>query len=108
MCCARQQQPSVLRQQYSNAHVKHHADDVVGDGDKGTGGNGRVYLQLLQRHGHQGTEYGGKHHHCKQADGNGVSHRCRRAKADEVIDVDQERDDSGVDGIGLVTGAYGE
>ena len=33
-----------LRQKNGNSHVKHHADDVIGDGNKRAGCNGWVYF----------------------------------------------------------------
>ena len=55
-----------LRKKHCYTHIKHHADDVVSDGDEGTGGDGRVYLQFLQSHRNQCAEDGGKHHDSKK------------------------------------------
>ena len=87
-----------LRKQHGDAHIKHHADDVVGDRDKRAGGNGGVYFQLFQRHGNQRAEDGCEHHHGKEADGYRIGDCGRRAEAHEVVDVYQQRDDGGIDG----------
>ena len=87
-----------LRKQHGDAHIKHHADDVVGDRDKRAGGNGGVYFQLFQRHGNQRAEDGCEHHHGKEADGYRIGDCGRRAEAHEVVDVHQQRDDGGIDG----------
>lgn len=33
-----------LRKRCCDAHIDHHADDVIGDGDEGAGCDGRIYF----------------------------------------------------------------
>lgn len=55
-------QPLLGREHIAYAHVDEHAYDVVGNGDKGACGNGRVYLEPLEGEGHESTEYRGEYH----------------------------------------------
>lgn len=86
-----------LRQQYGNTHIEHHTYDIVGNRNKRAGGNGRVYLQFLQRHGHQCPEDGGKHDDGEETDGNGISDRGRGSETDKIINIYQQRNDGGID-----------
>ena len=55
-------------EQYRDTHVHQHADDVIGNGDKGTGSYGGVDLQFLQRHRNESSENGRKHDNGEEAD----------------------------------------
>ncbi len=80
-----------------DAHVDEHTDDVVGDGDKGTGSNGRVYLEFLQRHGYKGAEEGGKHHHAEEREAHRVGGGRPYTIAPPVVAKYGERYDGGIE-----------
>ena len=86
-----------LRKQYGNTHIKHHTDDVVGDGDKRTGSDSRINFQLLQRHRNQGAEDGGKHHNGKKTQRYRIGYRSCCAETDEIIDIYQHGNNGGID-----------
>ena len=86
-----------LRKQYRDSHIEHHTDDVVGNGDERTGGNGGVYLQFFQRHRDQCAEDGCEHHDGKKAERYGIGYGGLGSETDEIVDIYQERNDGGID-----------
>ena len=81
-----------------NRHVNHHADDVVGDGDEGAGGEGRVDFETFEGQGDKRTEHRGEHHdreqrqrHCDCRD------LMPRSETEEIIGEHQQRYYAAVD-----------
>ena len=49
-----------------DAHVDEHTYNVVGDGDEGACGKGRVNLESLEHERDDGAEHRGKHHDAEE------------------------------------------
>lgn len=57
-----------LTESGTDKHIDHHTDDVVRNGDKGSGCQGRINLQLVECHRHNSPEDAGKDHYGKEAE----------------------------------------
>ena len=78
-----------LRKKDGDTHVQHHADDVVGNGDKRTGCYGRIDFQLLQCHRDQCAEDGCEHHDSKKAERYRIGYSGLGSETDEVVNIYQ-------------------
>ena len=56
----------LYREHIADAHIDEHAYNVVGNRDKGAGGDGRVDFEPLECEGYESTEYRGEYHDGKE------------------------------------------
>lgn len=81
-----------------NRHVDEHANYVVGDGDEGSGGNRRVYLEFLKSERDKCAEDGCEHHNAEDRSRNSKGgYLMAGSEGEIVVDEHQQRNDAAVE-----------
>lgn len=78
-------------------HVDEHADDVVGDGDEGAGGESGIDFEAFESEGYEGAEYRCKEHHSHQRERYGQGGGIPGGELKAVVDEYEKGDYKAVD-----------